>query len=120
VHGGIQPHGEKHADAFRCGMLRAAAQRFRSEGRVQSLDPRYGLGLERGVNRLVAHNPLWSQAFAEEASRIKSVLGDLALAIEHCGSTSVPDIRAKPIIDLQIARWVRVTPLPNTWCSGMP
>jgi GrpB-like predicted nucleotidyltransferase (UPF0157 family) len=102
VHGGIQPHGEKHADAFRCGMLRAAAQRFRSEGRVQSLDPRYGLGLERGVNRLVAHNPLWSQAFAEEASRIKSVLGDLALAIEHCGSTSVPDIRAKPIIDLQI------------------
>ena len=69
---------------------------------MANLHPRYGLGLERGVNRLVAHNPLWSQAFAEEASRIKSVLGDLALAIEHCGSTSVPDIRAKPIIDLQI------------------
>ena len=69
---------------------------------MEGLDPRYGLGLERGVNRLVEHNPLWLQAFAEEAARIKSVLGDFALAIEHCGSTSVPGLRTKPIIDLQI------------------
>jgi GrpB-like predicted nucleotidyltransferase (UPF0157 family) len=66
------------------------------------LDPRYGLGLEPGVNRLVEHNFLWATAFAEEAARIKAALGDLALAIEHYGSTSVPGLRAKPIIDIQI------------------
>ncbi|HLZ82357.1 MAG TPA: GrpB family protein [Caulobacteraceae bacterium] len=65
-------------------------------------DPKYGLGLEQGVNRLVEYNSLWPLAFAEEAARIKAALGDRALAIEHYGSTSVPGLRAKPIIDLQI------------------
>jgi GrpB-like predicted nucleotidyltransferase (UPF0157 family) len=62
----------------------------------------YGLGLEQEVNRLVASNPLWPQAFAEEATRIRAVLGTQALAIEHYGSTAVPSLCAKPIIDLQI------------------
>jgi len=65
-------------------------------------DPKYGLGLEQGVNRLAEYNPLWPRAFSEEAARIKAALGDKALAIEHYGSTSVPGLRAKPIIDLQI------------------
>lgn len=64
--------------------------------------PKYGLGLEQGVNRLVEYNPLWPQAFAEEAARLKHALGAAALAIEHYGSTSVPGLRAKPIIDIQI------------------
>src|ERR1700712_2166384 len=63
---------------------------------------RYGLGLEASVNRLEDHNPLWARAFVEEAGRIGSVLGQLALAIEHYGSTAVPGLRAKPIIDLLI------------------
>jgi GrpB-like predicted nucleotidyltransferase (UPF0157 family) len=62
----------------------------------------YGLGLEAGVNRLVEHNPLWPRAFAEEAARIASAIGDLAVAIEHYGSTAVAGLRAKPIIDLLI------------------
>jgi GrpB-like predicted nucleotidyltransferase (UPF0157 family) len=62
----------------------------------------YGLGLEPGVNRLVDYNPLWPKAFADEAARIKAALGDLAMAIEHYGSTAVPGLRAKPIIDLII------------------
>jgi GrpB-like predicted nucleotidyltransferase (UPF0157 family) len=65
------------------------------------MDP-YGLGLEQGINRLVDYNPLWPQAFAEEAARIRSVLGQNVLAIEHYGSTAVPGLRAKPIIDMQI------------------
>lgn len=63
---------------------------------------RFGLGLEQGVNRLVAYNALWPKAFLEEASRIKSAVGGLALAIEHFGSTAVPELRSKPIIDLLI------------------
>jgi GrpB-like predicted nucleotidyltransferase (UPF0157 family) len=64
-------------------------------------DP-YGLGLEAGVNRLVGYNPLWTRAFAEEAARISSTVGPLVVAIEHYGSTAVPGLRAKPIIDLLI------------------
>lgn len=66
------------------------------------VDQEYGLGLEQGVNRLADYNPLWPQAFAEEAARLKCALGDAAIAIEHYGSTSVPGLRAKPIIDIQI------------------
>jgi GrpB-like predicted nucleotidyltransferase (UPF0157 family) len=62
----------------------------------------YGLGLEQDVNRLVDPNRLWPQAFAEEAARIQTALGHNVLAIEHYGSTAVPGLRAKPIIDLQI------------------
>ena len=66
------------------------------------IDPKYGLGLEQGVNRLVEHNSLWSEAFDAEAARIGNAIGSLAIAIEHYGSTSVPNLRAKPIIDLLI------------------
>jgi len=61
-----------------------------------------GLGLEAGANRLLDHNPLWARAFADEAARIRRAVGPLALAIEHYGSTAVPGLRAKPIIDLLI------------------
>jgi len=69
---------------------------------VHHLNPMYGLGLEQGANRLVEYNPSWPLAFSEEAARIKAALGDRVLAIEHYGSTSVPGLRAKPIIDIQI------------------
>jgi len=68
---------------------------------VDLIDP-YGLGLEQEINRLADSNPLWPQAFAEEAARIRDALGEKALAIEHYGSTAVPGLRAKPIIDVQI------------------
>ena len=62
----------------------------------------YGLGLERTANRLAAPNPLWGRAFEEEAARIRAAAGPDVLAIEHYGSTSVPGLCAKPIIDLLI------------------
>ena len=62
----------------------------------------FGLGLKASENRLVDFDPLWARAFAEEAARIRSAVGSLALSIEHYGSTSVPGLRAKPIVDLLI------------------
>jgi GrpB-like predicted nucleotidyltransferase (UPF0157 family) len=62
----------------------------------------YGLGLAQDVNRLVDWNPLWPEAFEQEAARLRQALGGSALVIEHYGSTSVPGLRAKPIIDLLI------------------
>lgn len=49
---------------------------------------------------MVEYDPRWPELFAREAARIRSVLGSRALRIEHAGSTSVPKLVAKPIIDL--------------------
>jgi GrpB-like predicted nucleotidyltransferase (UPF0157 family) len=46
------------------------------------------------------YDPHWPELFAREADRIRSVLGSRALRIEHGGSTSVPGLPAKPVIDL--------------------
>jgi GrpB-like predicted nucleotidyltransferase (UPF0157 family) len=42
----------------------------------------------------------WPRLFEREAERIHAALGDRALAVEHAGSTSVPGLAAKPIIDI--------------------
>jgi GrpB-like predicted nucleotidyltransferase (UPF0157 family) len=49
---------------------------------------------------LVDYDPRWPELFEREAGRIKSTLGSKALRIEHTGSTSVPGLVAKPIIDM--------------------
>ncbi len=49
---------------------------------------------------LVDYDPAWPLLFAREDERIKSALGAKALFIEHVGSTSVPGLPAKPIIDI--------------------
>lgn len=46
------------------------------------------------------YDPEWPQSFAREAALIRSALGHRALAVEHVGSTSVPGLAAKPIIDI--------------------
>jgi GrpB-like predicted nucleotidyltransferase (UPF0157 family) len=61
------------------------------------------LGLIFPAVRLAAYTPEWAAAFAEERDRILSVLGERLLGIEHVGSTSVPGISAKPIIDIAVA-----------------
>ncbi|MBB3084573.1 GrpB family protein [Geodermatophilus sabuli] len=49
---------------------------------------------------LAAYDPDWPRRFDREADRLRSVLGNEALRIEHVGSTSVPGLMAKPIIDI--------------------
>src|SRR4029077_17649812 len=49
---------------------------------------------------LVEYDPLWPEYFSREEWRIKNVLGNRALRVEHVGSTSVPGLVAKPIIDI--------------------
>jgi len=50
--------------------------------------------------RVVAYDPEWPRRFATMAGEIKSALGDRALRLEHVGSTSVPGLPAKAIIDV--------------------
>ncbi len=48
---------------------------------------------------LVEYDERWPELFAREAGRIKGALGARALRVEHVGSTSVPGLMAKPILD---------------------
>jgi GrpB-like predicted nucleotidyltransferase (UPF0157 family) len=52
---------------------------------------------------IVAYDPSWPEEFACERARLGAALGPLALRIDHHGSTSVPGLAAKPIIDIQIS-----------------
>ncbi|MGA7922823.1 MAG: GrpB family protein, partial [Thermoplasmata archaeon] len=49
---------------------------------------------------LVDYDPQWPVLFGREAKRIHSALGARAIRIEHVGSTSVPGLLAKPVIDI--------------------
>ena len=49
---------------------------------------------------LAEPDPVWARLFEREAERIGRALGDRMLCIEHVGSTSVPGLAAKPIIDI--------------------
>jgi GrpB-like predicted nucleotidyltransferase (UPF0157 family) len=49
-----------------------------------------------------AHDPGWSQAFEQLRARVWPVVSDVALALEHVGSTSVPGLAAKPVIDADL------------------
>jgi GrpB-like predicted nucleotidyltransferase (UPF0157 family) len=53
--------------------------------------------------RMVDADPTWPARFAAEAARISAALGSVALRVDHVGSTAVPGLAAKPIIDIQIS-----------------
>jgi GrpB-like predicted nucleotidyltransferase (UPF0157 family) len=46
------------------------------------------------------YDPEWPALYAREEERIRSILGERAVLIEHAGSTSVPGLPAKPIVDI--------------------
>jgi GrpB-like predicted nucleotidyltransferase (UPF0157 family) len=60
------------------------------------------LGLAHNQNRLVSHDPRWPAAFEAERERVALALGSAALGIEHYGSTAIPDMPAKPILDILV------------------
>ncbi|WUH99302.1 GrpB family protein [Spirillospora sp. NBC_00431] len=63
----------------------------------------YGLGLFQGQVRLRESDPRWGEAFSRLADALGMALGAKAVSIEHVGSTSVPGLCAKPILDMAVA-----------------
>lgn len=53
-----------------------------------------------GKIHIVEYDARWPEMFVREAERIRVALGERALRIEHVGSTAVPDLAAKPVIDV--------------------
>ena len=60
------------------------------------------MGLKVGTVKLEKYNPKWKDMYLEEEKKLKEMFGDLALAIEHIGSTSIEGLSAKPIIDIAV------------------
>lgn len=61
------------------------------------------LGLKPGVVQLQEHQPEWASIAQEATQKLQALLGEIAIDIQHIGSTSITHIKAKPIIDLAIA-----------------
>lgn len=67
---------------------------------------RYRLDKVRPHNAPIAladYDPDWPVLFAREAARLRTALGDRAVQVEHAGSTAVPGLAAKPVIDIVLA-----------------
>lgn len=60
------------------------------------------LGLRRGTVQLEPHDKQWKEAAVQTIKILKSILGDDAIDIQHVGSTAIPAIKAKPIIDIAV------------------
>ncbi|TFG18990.1 MAG: GrpB family protein [Promethearchaeota archaeon] len=60
------------------------------------------IGLERGTVILVPHNPKWRLIYEEEFKFLYKILEDYIAGISHIGSTAIPGIVVKPIIDIAI------------------
>lgn len=71
-----------------------------AEGLVRhpSLDDRFDPAV-----RIVDYDTAWPAAAQAELRRIKDALGEVAVRLDHVGSTAVPGLAAKPVLDLQLA-----------------
>ncbi len=58
------------------------------------------LGLNADKVRLSGYDPAWVDAYNKESVAVRKVLGEVLVDIQHIGSTSVPGLKAKPILDI--------------------
>ena len=70
-----------------------------------------GLGLDHDAVTLIAARDEWQAHGAKLAAQVSALLGDRVIAVEHVGSTAVPGLLAKPILDLAVG--VAGEPEPN-------
>jgi GrpB-like predicted nucleotidyltransferase (UPF0157 family) len=67
--------------------------------------------------QVVPHDPGWRREFEAEAARISQALGNVVVRLHHIGSTAIPGISAKPIIDLLLE--VEDVALLDGWSSAL-
>lgn len=80
----------------------SAHRGLRLNSDVAPLSPRDSVGLADGAVEVVPYRPAWATLYEEESSRITRVLAQhgLMVRLEHTGSTAVPGLPAKPILDI--------------------
>ena len=62
----------------------------------------YMYGMNKNELRLMPHNAAWKDDFAAESHRVETAARDAVIAVEHVGSTAIPSVFAKPILDIAI------------------
>jgi putative glutamine amidotransferase len=83
------------------------AQQALFDGLVLLAGVRGSKAEHRGTGRtrayaIVEPDPVWPERFEEEAARLRVALGAQVVRIEHIGSTSVPGLAAKPVVDISV------------------
>jgi len=111
-------YGEGHAlslddrFAMEAHVLGVAPEALPSDARKRAMEGYYGLRWEGftliGETRndpieVVPHDPVWRARFEVWRAKLADALGEAAVRIEHVGSTSVPGLAAKPIVDIQVS-----------------
>jgi GrpB-like predicted nucleotidyltransferase (UPF0157 family) len=76
-------------------------------------------GAPKHIVVLREHDPAWLPAGARLVARLRPLLGDRALAVEHIGSTAVPGLLAKPIIDIAVGVAVGVSAIAGDFVTVM-
>jgi GrpB-like predicted nucleotidyltransferase (UPF0157 family) len=71
------------------------------------------LGLKRGTVKLACAHDEWARLFEKEKELLLTSFGDRIIAIEHVGSTAIPGVPAKPLIDMNVA----VSSLDDTYIN---
>lgn len=67
---------------------------------MNPMDEEPVLGLEARAVRLAPHTARWAELYREEEARLREALDGVLVDVQHYGSTSIPGIRAKPILDI--------------------
>lgn len=88
-------------DAEYSGFWRRAAEDRGKGFEVMEYD-KYSIGLKRGTVRLAEHVPEWDIMAEDTVRTIKKMLPGIAVDVQHVGSTAIPSIKAKPILDIAV------------------
>jgi GrpB-like predicted nucleotidyltransferase (UPF0157 family)/anthranilate/para-aminobenzoate synthase component II len=99
---GVQWHPEDTAlrDAPQQDLFQGLANMAKLRGTRAKAGERTGRSRPFAI---VDPDPAWPGRFAEEGTRLRQALGELAVRIDHVGSTAVPGLAAKDVIDIQVS-----------------
>lgn len=98
----IDDSGLTRAAAATTALVDLAEAARTMEGRAETASARTTAGLRYGTVEIAGHDPGWAKLAAEHEATIRAALGPLVCEIEHVGSTAVPGLPAKPIVDLAV------------------
>jgi putative glutamine amidotransferase len=99
---GVQWHPEETAE--RDPAQQSLFEALSLLGRLRGASARPGAAEGRTRSYAIsAYDPAWPARYDEESARIRTALGDQVTGLEHVGSTSVPGLGAKPVVDIQVS-----------------